>query len=279
MKGRVEDAAMPFIITFAIVLIGLVLVFCAAWLWQRRTKNAGMVDPVWAMSLGVVALVIAACGTGAPVNRAFVAVGGALWGLRLGRHLWMRNHGKPEDPRYHAFREQWGADADRKMFGFFQLQAGISLLLAIAFFVPAYAADAASPLAIVAGVIVWLVAVAGEGIADRQLKRFAADPAHRGQVCRDGLWRYSRHPNYFFEWLHWFSYCAFAIGAPNAALALSGPILMYGFLRYLSGIPFTEAQALRTRGDSYRAYQARTSMLFPWPPRRERPASHRESLP
>ncbi|MBV8853549.1 MAG: DUF1295 domain-containing protein, partial [Sinobacteraceae bacterium] len=106
------------------------------------------------------------------------------------------------------------------------------------------------------------------------LARFRANPAHRGKTCRAGLWRYSRHPNYFFEWLHWFSYVAFAVGAPLGWLALAGPLLMYVFLRYVSGIPYTEAQALRTRGDDYRDYQRRTSMLFPWPPRRAPAASH-----
>ena len=81
-----------------------------------------------------------------------------------------------------------------------------------------------------------------------------------------GLWRYSRHPNYFFEWLHWFAYVCLAVGSPLGWLAWSGPLLMYMFLRWISGIPWTEAQALRTRGDDYRAYQRDTPMLFPWFP-------------
>jgi steroid 5-alpha reductase family enzyme len=110
--------------------------------------------------------------------------------------------------------------------------------------------------------------VAGEYLADHQLARFRADPANGGRTCRSGLWRYSRHPNYFFEWLHWFTYVALAAGSRLAWVALSGPLVMYVFLRWVSGIPFTEAQALRTRGEDYRDYQRRTSMLFPWPPRR-----------
>ncbi len=129
---------MSFHTTLAIVFIGLVLVFSAARLWQLRTKNAGMVDPVWAAALG----------TGATINRVFVTIGGASWGFRLVRHFWMRNHGKPEDPRYRAFRERWGKDASRKMFWFFQLQTIVSMPLAIVFFVPAYAADAAHPFSV-----------------------------------------------------------------------------------------------------------------------------------
>ena len=117
------------------------------------------------------------------------------------------------------------------------------------------------------GVITWIVAVCGEAVADRQLARFRAAPGHRGLVCQTGLWRFSRHPNYFFEWLHWFAYVFLAIGSPLAIWAWSGPLVMYVFLRYLSGIPFTEAQALRTRGESYRRYQRTTPMFFPWFPK------------
>jgi steroid 5-alpha reductase family enzyme len=258
---------MPFFFTLCIAAIALVLVFAGVWFWQLRTENAGMVDPVWAMSLGALALLIAACGAGAGVNRVCVAAGGALWGFRLGRHLWIRNHGKPEDPRYRAFRERWGEAAPRNMFWFFQFQAVVSMLLAIGFFVPAYAAVPASPLCIGAAMLVWLIAVAGEGLADRQLKRFAADPAHRGKVCRDGLWRYSRHPNYFFECVHWLAYTVLSIGLPYFWLTLLPPVMMAWLLLKVSGIPLLEARMADTR-DGYRDYMRTTSALVPWPPKR-----------
>ena len=112
-----------------------------------------------------------------------------------------------------------------------------------------------------------VLAVCGETVADRQLTRFRANPAHRGLTCRAGLWRYSRHPNYFFEWLHWFAYPALAAGSPRWLLAWLGPLVMFVFLRFLSGVPWAEAQALRTRGEDYRDYQHRTPMFFPWFPR------------
>jgi steroid 5-alpha reductase family enzyme len=257
---------MPLLATIAVVFIGFVLIFTAVWLWQLRSQNAGMVDPVWAASLGVAAVVIALCGTGAVVNRVFVAAGGLIWGGRLALHLWRRNYGKPEDPRYHAFRERWGKDAARNMFWFFQLQALISMLLSIAFLVPAYAADAATPLNIAAGIAVWLIAVFGEALADRQLKRFAADPTHHGKVCRDGLWRYSRHPNYFFECVHWLAYTALAIGLPYGWLTFAPPVLMAWLLLKVSGIPLLEARMADTR-DGYRDYMRTTSALIPWPPK------------
>ena len=152
----------------------------------------------------------------------------------------------------------------------FQFQA-----LLIALFSLPFLAVAANPAAhwnpwFIAGIAVWLACVAGEAIADAQLARFRADPANKGKACRAGMWRYSRHPNYFFEWLHWFAYVLLAVGSPISWLAWTGPLVMYAFLRWISGIPFTEAQALRTRGEDYARYQRSTPMLFPWFPKEER---------
>jgi steroid 5-alpha reductase family enzyme len=118
------------------------------------------------------------------------------------------------------------------------------------------------------GVAIWLLAVAGESLADRQLSRFRRDPARRGQVCQLGLWRYSRHPNYFFEWLHWWSYVCLAVGAPWGWAAIVGPLAMLYFLLFVTGVKPTEAQALLTRGAAYREYQRTTSAFIPWPPQR-----------
>lgn len=250
-----------------VVLLLLVTVFSAVWAWQLRTQNAGMVDPVWAFSLGVVALLYAWLGTGSTPARVLVGVGGALWGCRLGWHLWRRNAGKPEDARYRKLREQWGTATPRKMFGFFQLQAAGSMLLAVAFAVPSYRADAPGMAAMLAAVVLWLISVAGEALADRQLRTFAADPAHHGQTCRAGLWRYSRHPNYFFECVHWLAYVPLAVGAPWAWLTLLPPVLMAWLLLKVSGIPMLEAHMRATRAD-YADYARTTSVLIPWPPRR-----------
>ena len=118
------------------------------------------------------------------------------------------------------------------------------------------------------GVGLWLTGLCGETIADRQLAAFRAGAGNGSRVCQAGLWRYSRHPNYFFEWLHWFAYLFLAFGHPQWWLALTGPILMLLFLYRLSGIPWTEAQSLRSRGEDYRRYQAEVSPFLPLPPRR-----------
>lgn len=243
-----------------------VLMMALGWRWQRRHTNTGIVDALWAAGLGGAAVLLALLGPGAALPRLALGVLGGLWGLRLARHLWRRVRREPEDGRYRALREHWQGD-QRRLFAFFQFQAVLIPLFALPFVAVATNATTSLP-GLVAGTAIWIAGVLGEAVADAQLARFRADPRQRGRTCRSGLWRYSRHPNYFFEGLHWFAYVALAIGSPLAWLAWSGPLLMFLFLRFISGIPFTEAQALRTRGEDYRAYQRSTPMLFPWFPKR-----------
>ncbi|WAL84869.1 DUF1295 domain-containing protein [Pandoraea sp. XJJ-1] len=254
---------------FAVVVsfAGMCAALTLAWCYQWRSHNAGMVDPVWAAALGSVAIAAAGLGTGHAINRAFVGVAGGVWGLRLAMHLWRRNYGHPEDARYRQFREQWGEHAGRNMFWFFQLQGVIAMLLAAAFFVPAFNAHAPAPWALAVAALVWLAAVAGEASADRQLRHFTAVTSHRGQVCQVGWWRYSRHPNYFFECLHWCAYPVIAFGAPWAWTTLLAPLLMAWLLLKVSGIPLLEAHLMRSR-PAYKTYMQTTSVLIPWPPRK-----------
>lgn len=238
------------------------------WRWQRRRRNAGIVDVLWSGGLALSAVLLAILGNGAIGPRVCLAVLGGLWGLRLARHLWRRVRGEDEDGRYRQMRAAWG-DGAWRWFAFFQAQAALVALFALPF-VAVAGNPRTQPAWLLAGVLVWLLGVGGEALADAQLARFRADPAQRGKTCRRGLWRYSRHPNYFFEWLHWFAYVALAHGAPRAWLAWLGPLVMFVFLRWLSGIPWTEAQALRSRGEDYRAYQQSTPMLFPWFPKHAR---------
>ena len=236
------------------------------WIWQKRHRNAGIVDVVWSAGVGGGAIVAALLGDGALMPRVLLALLGGAWGLRLAAHLMHRVLGEPEDGRYAHLREQWGQD-QRKWFAFFQFQAMLVVLFALPFVAVARNPQAGMTPWLWAGIAIWLGSVAGEAIADRQLARFRADPANTGRTCRTGMWRYSRHPNYFFEWLHWFAYVCLAIGSPLWWLAWAGPLVMFVFLRWISGIPYTEAQSLRTRGDDYRAYQQSTPMLFPWFPK------------
>lgn len=246
-----------------------VVAMLAGWQWQRRHRNAGVVDVLWSLGIGAGALLLAVLGSGAPAPRLLLALLGTVWSLRLALHLWLRVRSEGEDGRYRHLRSRWG-EGQWPWFLFFQFQALLLPLFALPF-VAVAANPRSDPPWLAAGLALWGLGVAGEALADAQLARFRADPANRGRTCRAGLWRYSRHPNYFFEWLHWFAYVALAVGSPLWALAWLGPVLMGLFLRYLSGIPWTEAQALRSRGQDYRDYQRSTSMFFPWIPRRPQP--------
>jgi len=249
------------------ILIASGLMMALGWRWQKRRRNTGIVDVLWAAGLSGAAIFLAASGEGAPVPRMMLALLGGLWGTRLALHLWRRVSSEPEDGRYRYLREHW-QDDQRKLFGFFQFQALLVVSFAVSFLAAAW-----SPVPGFSGytgvaVTLWGVSVLGESLSDRQLARFRANPANRGRTCREGLWRFSRHPNYFFEWIHWMAYIALAVGSPLFWLSIVGPVLMYVFLRWVSGVPFTEAQALRSRGEDYRLYQQQTSMLFPWFPKR-----------
>lgn len=258
---------MPDLHPVLVVLLVAIITMTAVWLVQVRTRNAGYVDVAWSALMGTAAIGYALAGDGADVPRLVLAVLAATWGFRLALHLFHRVSREPEDGRYRHLREHWNGD-QRRMFGMFMLQAALTCLFSIPFFVASRnPVEGVTPWTI-AAIAIWLVAIGGETIADRQLARFRADPANRGRTCREGLWRYSRHPNYFFEWLHWFTYVALSIGAPNAWLSLLGPVLMGASLRWVTGIPFVEQQALRSRGEDYRRYQRETSAFFPWFPRR-----------
>ena len=117
------------------------------------------------------------------------------------------------------------------------------------------------------GIFLWLTGVVGESAADLQLEAFQRDPANQGKVCQTGLWRVSRHPNYFFEGLVWVGFCLFAMPADWGALGIISPLLMYTLLLKVSGIPLAEAEALRSKGDAYREYQNTTSAFIPWFPK------------
>ncbi len=255
-------------VAVAMLWVGAALAMSAGWAWQRKHENAGIVDVIWTAGIGAAALWYAAVLDGALLPRALLGLLGALWSLRLAAHLAPRVLKGPEDGRYRQLRLHWQGN-QAKMFGMFQFQALLIVLFSLPFLAVARNPTAELTPWMIAGMVVWIGSVCGEALADRELARFRADPKNQGRTCRAGLWRYSRHPNYFFEWLHWFAYVGLAVGSPLFWLSFSGPAVMYAFLRWISGIPFTEAQALRTRGEDYRRYQAETSQLFPWFPKEQ----------
>jgi steroid 5-alpha reductase family enzyme len=243
------------------------IVMALAFVIAKRVGKIGVVDVAWAGAMAIAALLVGVLGSGTAQSRTLAALLGAGWAARLCAYLWRRVAHEAEDGRYVALRERW-RDSTPAFFAFFQAQALVVALFALPFAVVACRTSDPSPWQVFAAIGIWLLAVGGEALADRQLARFRAEPGNRGRTCRAGLWSWSRHPNYFFEWLHWFAYVLLSLGAPLWWLSFSGPVLMLLFLYRLSGIPWTEAQSLRSRGDDYRRYQAQVSAFLPLPPRR-----------
>ncbi len=252
---------MELIVGLAACLVAMAVL----WAWQRRSGRADWVDVAWALAIGVLAMAWAVSGDGALEKRVLVAILAGTWSFRLTRHLWRRVSGHDsEDGRYQALREHWGRRQQPWLFVFYLGQGLIAWLFSLPAWVVSQDPSAELNAWVLIGVSFWLVSLLGEGIADRQLAAFRAQAANRGRVCETGLWRYSRHPNYFFEWLHWFAYPFIAMGASHQWLAWLGPVLMLAFLYRLTGIPYTERQALKSRGESYRRYQRTTSAFIPW---------------
>jgi steroid 5-alpha reductase family enzyme len=236
---------------------------------------------VWSFATGIggVAAALWPRGGQAPAVPAWVAAALiAPWAQSLGGYITRRSTGaKHEDPRYAQLREDWGAGFEPRIFGFLQIQAACSAALVLAVLVAARNPAPALAWNDIAALLICMAAVAGEGVADAQMHRFRADPANRGKVCEDGLWGWSRHPNYFFEWVFWLAWPVMAIGPAGAwtpgFLALLAPLLMFWLLRFGSGVPPLEAAMLKSRGVPFADYQARVSPFFPLPPRRDRAAA------
>ncbi len=261
----------------AILAIALVLciIMAGAWLIWRHTGNSGWVDTTWTFGLGAVGIAAALVPVPAalgPDTRQIVLAGLiAVWSLRLGLHIAIRTASISDDPRYAKLAQDWGASAPRRMFVFLQQQALGSVPLALSIFIAAqFPATALRPRDFLAFAVL-AAGIVGEMIADSQLRDFRRDAANKGRIIDFGLWRWSRHPNYFFQWFGWLAYPLIAIDVtgiyPWGWLALLGPAVMYWVLRYATGVPHLERHMERTRGDAFRAHQARVNIFFPGPRR------------
>ena len=266
---------MTIAILILILALALSATMAAAWSVARHPGKSGWTDVIWSFSIGAAGVggALAPIGGAAPGPRQWLVAGlVALWALRLGLHIMGRTVGGNDDPRYVELKRQWGDGFAAHLFWFLQIQAAAALLLALSILVAARnpAPDWAWSDALGTGVL--LVAILGEAVGDRQLASFRGNPANKRRVCDVGLWSWSRHPNYFFEWLGWTAYALIAIGPAGRFawgwLALTGPAFMYALLVHISGIPPLEAHMLRSRGEAFRRYQRRVSAFWPRPPDR-----------
>lgn len=246
----------------ALLLLGLYLV-------QRRTRDATAVDAGWGASLVLCAVLYAVLGPGEPVQRLLIAVPVAVENGRIASLVRTRL-GKGEDSRYRELRRRWRERGREQLtFGvFYQAQAFLAAVLSVPALLACFNRDASIARVQWAGLALFVVAFVLEATADRQLAAFRVDPANRGGVMRGGLWRYSRHPNYFFQTLTWVAYALIALPAPWGWLAFLAPVLILYLVLFVTGLPPAEESSLRSRGDAYRRYQRETSAFVPWFPKR-----------
>jgi len=260
---------LPALIALSAIL--LALFFLAGWLHSLARRDVSGVDVQWGLAFVLIAAVGALAGGGAPARRALLLALVAVWGVRLALHIHRRARGRGEDPRYAAMRARHGERFGRASLGtVFGLQAALALFIGLPLLV---AAAAPEPRALggwdLAGAAAWAVGFLFEAVGDAQLARFRADPAQRGRVLDRGLWRYTRHPNYFGDATLWWGYYFVACATPWGWATAASPLLMTFLLRRVSGVPLLERGLVATRA-GYAEYVARTSAFFPWFPRAPR---------
>jgi steroid 5-alpha reductase family enzyme len=267
-------SSVPFPLLPLAVTVAMAVVMSSGWAFQRAVKNGGWSDVFWTYGTGAtcaLACLVPFGGAAAPTWRQMlVAALVAIWCLRLGTYVAMRVAKGSEDARYADFRREWGADFQRNMYGLLIVQAPVTAILSLSILVAARDPHPEIRAVDVIGALILIGSILGEGLADRQMKAFRADPASKGKVCDTGLWAWSRHPNYLFEALGWLAYPVIAIdlARPLSLVSLIAPIVMFIVLRFGTGVPPLEAAMLKSRGDAYRLYQARVSAFWPWPPKR-----------
>lgn len=252
--------------TILISTVSLFVLMTILWAVGMRLKNAAIVDAGWGLGYVVVAVTAWLTIEGVTTRQAVITLLVSLWGIRLAWHLLVDRilGGKPEEGRYVDIRARWKTNLPLKFFFFYQAQAVLIVILSLPIYLISLNPDPDLSWIEVAGVVVWLAGFIGESIADRQLKQFKSNPANRGKTCQVGLWSVSRHPNYFFEWVIWMGYFLIALSAPNGWLAVVSPAAILYVLLRVTGIPLTEIQAVKSRGDDYRRYQQTTSAFVPW---------------
>lgn len=240
------------------------------WLIAQHTRNAAIVDVGWAASFSlVIGWFCYAARTPWSVH-APMAIVVVAWSLRLSAHLLARGAATGEEEgRYKELRRRWSPHTGRAFFVFFQAQAALTAFLSLSMVLPfVYTPSPTWRALLWIGTSLSVIGIVGESIADWQLERFRRRHAGQKRVCDVGLWSVSRHPNYFFEWLVWLGHAVHCLAYPFGALALSGQALLFASIWKVTGIPATEEQALRSRGEAYRQYQATTSAFVPWPRKR-----------
>ncbi len=242
------------------------LVMTITYFIARTINNYSIVDAVWGLNFPIIAAVIWFTAPIQSNKLAIFLIAVCIWGLRLGIHLGTRilGHLDREDGRYIQLREDWKNNLNFMFFGFFMMQAASNVFLAIPFFLFLNIASPEFSIPELAAIILWGMGILGESIADKQLSNFKKKAENKGKLCNVGLWNYSRHPNYFFEFTIWVSYALMCTQAEWGWLAWISPLSILYLLFKVTGIPLTEEQAVKSKGDAYKDYQRTTSVFVPW---------------
>jgi steroid 5-alpha reductase family enzyme len=254
-----------------VVLLAMTAVMLAGWFFQRAANNGGWTDVFWTFGTGancaITALIAIGEHPGVLWRRIMVACMMTAWALRLGGYIAQRVARSAEDVRYASLREEWGGTFQRNMFGLLISQAPLTALIGVATLFAARQPDPSFRIWDGLALLVFVGAIVGETIADRQMQAFKADPANAGKVCDRGLWSWSRHPNYFFEALIWVAYPILGINLdqPWSFATLIAPVMMFCIVRFGTGVPPLEKAMVKSKGDAYRRYQQEVSALFPRP--------------
>lgn len=255
----------PLLLTFFLCF------FCQflAWLWQIKVNNADIVDITWSLLLVISPTIYLFHANGDNFHFFALLLAPIAWYLRLSLHLISRYQAQHEDGRYKALRRHWDTSSKYKLQAKFLLLFLAQGLLAWIFSIPAYiVANLQQEFSLydVAAIMIIILSFIGVTVSDIQLTHFRKK--HKGSVCNIGLWRYSRHPNYFFEWLHWLSYPLLGLSIQSILTLewltlVTIPFLMLLFLLKFTGIPYNEQQNLRSKGNAYKRYQQETNTFFP----------------
>jgi steroid 5-alpha reductase family enzyme len=257
------------LLNFWIWLPGLMGLLGVLWLLHLRFENASLADVGFCGGLFILVLACSLSSEGDVTRRIVIMGMGSLYAIRLGGHVFIHrvwNHS--EDARYRKVRQLLGRWEQIGLFLYFQLQVPACIFFAgLLCWIMSHPHPGLRWWDGI-GVGLYILAVSGEALADRQLEMFRSKAMNAGKTLRTGLWRYSRHPNYFFESVHWWAYVPMAVGLPWFWMAVVWPLFMMSALLWITGVPLAEAQAVASRGDDYRNYQRSTSAFIPWFPRK-----------
>lgn len=239
------------------------------WLVSVAITNVGIIDIIWGFGFVILTWTYFLLTDGNPQRKLLISILVTIWGLRLTLHLARRNIGKGEDYRYQNFRKQYGENSYwwKSFFQAFMLQGAIMVIVAVPVLTAVFAKEPTSWTVFdIVGSLLWLVGFGFETIGDLQLMRFKTKPENKGKVLRTGLWRYTRHPNYFGDAVVWWGYFIIALGTPFGFLSIFSPLIMTFLLLRVSGVAMLE-KSLRKTKPEYAEYEQCTSAFMPLPPK------------